>query len=99
MKRTVIFAPEADEQLRSIRRYISSQANPVIAKKFVDSIVERCRHLADWPYLGTPRDQLRPGLRTIGFWRRVTIAYAVEGQTVEVVAVSCGGRNLANHLS
>jgi toxin ParE1/3/4 len=36
---------------------------------------------------------LRPGLRTIGFRHRVTIAFAVEAETVTIIGVFYGGQD------
>jgi toxin ParE1/3/4 len=36
---------------------------------------------------------LRPGLRTIGFRRRVTIAFAVEAEVVTIIGVFYGGQD------
>ena len=43
--------------------------------------------------IGTVRDDLRPGLRTIGFRRRVVIAFAVHEEVVEVHGVYYGGQD------
>ena len=43
--------------------------------------------------IGLARDDLRPGLRTIGFRRRVVIAFAVHEETVEVHGVYYGGQD------
>jgi toxin ParE1/3/4 len=42
---------------------------------------------------GRARDDIRPGLRTIGYRRRVIIAFAVIGQDVLIVGVFYGGRD------
>jgi len=47
--------------------------------------------LVVFPYIGVARDDLRPGLRTIGFRRRVVIAFAVTEEAVEVLGVFYGG--------
>jgi len=36
---------------------------------------------------------LRPGPRTIGFRRRVTIAFAVEADTVMIIGIFYGGQD------
>lgn len=45
------------------------------------------------PDRGTARDDIRPGLRTVGFRRRVIIAFAVLDQAVVVIGVFYGGRD------
>jgi toxin ParE1/3/4 len=41
-----------------------------------------------------PRDDLRPGLRTTAFRRRVTIAFHITEMTVTIDRVLYGGRDL-----
>ncbi len=54
--------------------------------------------LATAPERGTRRDDLFPGLRTVGFERRVTIAFRVLDQQVEIVTIAYGGRNFEAEL-
>jgi toxin ParE1/3/4 len=68
----VIFLPEADAQLVAIYRRISGKTAPTVAR-FTGAIVDYCEKLETLPQRGTRRDELRPGLRTIGLRRRVTI--------------------------
>jgi toxin ParE1/3/4 len=62
----VVFAPEAEAQLVALYRYIAQEASPDIAERFTGAIIEHCEKLESFPRRGTPRDDLRPGLRT---WR------------------------------
>ena len=48
---------------------------------------------------GTLRDDLQPGLRTIGFERRVTAAFAVEDQRVVFLRLFYGGQDWGATLS
>lgn len=50
--------------------------------------------LAQFPERGRDRSDIAPGLRTIGFERRVLIAFRVLGQMVEIVAILYGGRDI-----
>jgi toxin ParE1/3/4 len=70
----VIFSPEADAQLVAIYRRISGKTAPTVADRFTGAIVDYCEKLETFPQRGTRRDDLRPGPRTIGFRRGVTIA-------------------------
>lgn len=47
---------------------------------------------------GTRRDDIRPGLRTIGFERRVVIAFHVSARRVEILRFFYGGRNWTDLL-
>jgi toxin ParE1/3/4 len=48
----------------------------------------------NYPERGRGRDDLRPGLRTTAFRRRVTIAFHISEITVTIDRVLYGGRNL-----
>ena len=94
----VDYSPTADRHLSEIESYIAREASPAIAMRYIDQIVKRCDSLAVFPRRGTPRDDLRPGLRTIAFRRRVTIAYLVEAERVVIVAIRYAGREIAELL-
>lgn len=98
MRYTVSFAPEAEAQLLSLYRYIASAASPHIAERYIGAIIERCEKLETFPLRGTPRENIRPGLRTIPFMRRVTIAYSVIGDRVVVLGIYYGGQDIETLL-
>ena len=54
--------------------------------------------LATFPKRGRRRDDILPGLRTIGFERRVTIAFRVLKTQVEIVTIAYAGRNFEDEL-
>lgn len=99
MVHRVVFSPEASTQLLSIYAYIADQANLEIALAFTGSIVDHCESFATFPHRGTSRDDLRPGLRTIGFRRLVTIAFVVDDDTVSIIGVFYGGQDFEAALS
>ncbi len=74
-------------------------ANRHLATGFTDGILDHISQLSEFPNRGTPRDDLRPGLRTIAWRRRVTIAYIVEEHDVVVIGVFYGGRDFEALLS
>ena len=49
--------------------------------------IDGCQRLSTFPERGTRRDDLRPGMRTLGYRRRVTIAFTVTDETVAIVAI------------
>lgn len=89
----VVFRPEAALQLEELYDFISNAASPSNAAGFTESIVAFGEGLADFPCRGTARDDLRPRLRTIGYRKRVVIAYAVLNETVAVVGIFYGGQD------
>lgn len=95
----IIFTPEARDQLDQLHGYIADAAGADIASGFVDGIVDHIAGLSAFPRRGTARDDIRPGLRTMGWRRRVTIAFVVEERTVVVIGVFYGGRDFETLLS
>ena len=90
----VVFSPEAESQLVALYFHIAEAASPKIAAKYTEGIVKECESLRTLPHRGTRRDHIRAGLRTIGFRRRVTIAFEVADDVVTILGVFYGGRDL-----
>lgn len=95
----LVVAPEAREQLRSIYRYIAEQTGPRAALGFTRAILDHCRSLTTFPHRGTQRDDLRAGLRIVGFRRSVAIAFEVEGDVVRIGGIFYGGRDYEKLLN
>ena len=96
MTYVVVFAETASQQLKAIRDYIASVADSGTAQRYVDAIVDHCLGLDTFPHRGVQRDDLRPGLRTISYRKRVVIAFVVDdgaGQ-VTVTGVFYGGQDI-----
>lgn len=93
MIRRVVLSPRAKRQLRALYRYIEREALADIATDYTGALLEQIERLSRFPERGTPRDDLRPGVRTIPFRRRVTIAYAVKPTTVRILGIFYGGRD------
>jgi plasmid stabilization system protein ParE len=94
----IVFTPEARDQLDHLHAYISAAANVEIASGFTDGIIDHIAGLSEFPKRGTPRDDLRPGLRTLAWRRRVTIAFVVEETDVVVIGIFYGGRDFESLL-
>lgn len=91
---TVVLSPAAQADLISLYDYIAEQASSAVAERYVERIYEHCASFDIAAERGTKREDLRPGLRTVGFRRRVTIAFHVEPETVTIDRVLYGGRDL-----
>ena len=89
----ITFRTEALEQLEEIYDYIAAAGSPGNAAGFTESIISFCEGLADFPYRGMARDDLRPGLRTIGYKKSTIIAYATLNHRVTIVGIFYGGRD------
>ena len=77
MTHTVRLTPEALHQLDELETHIAGVGSPTVAARYVDAIVDYCENLRTFPHRGTRRDDILPGLRTLGYRRRVTIAFEV----------------------
>ena len=92
------FRPQAEADLLALYRYIAEASGLGIAGGYIDRIEIACVSLATFPNRGIKRDDLAPGLRTIAFERRVTIAYRVLTTRVEIVTIAYGGREFESDL-
>jgi toxin ParE1/3/4 len=92
--REVIFAPEAQADLFKLYNDIATDSGEQRARGYTDRIIASCLSLDLFPERGTRRDDLRPGLRTTTFRRRVTIAFHITDTTVVIDRILYAGRNL-----
>ena len=90
----VVFSPEAEAELLALFDYISEKATPAVAADFTSAIIDFCQSFSTFPNRGMRRDDLRPGLRITGFRHQVTIAFAVDGNTVSIIGIYYGGRDI-----
>ncbi len=74
-------------------RFIAAEAGHRVASGYIDRIEATCRSLETFPERGTSHHDVRPGLRTMGFERRATVAFIVGEDHVRVIRVFYGGRN------
>ncbi len=93
MDREVVFSPEAREELDRLYDFIADRAGPQTALAYTERIMSYCASFAILPERGMRRDDIRPGLRVIGFERRVTIAFHVTREKVTIDRVFYGGQN------
>ncbi|HLY57202.1 MAG TPA: type II toxin-antitoxin system RelE/ParE family toxin [Stellaceae bacterium] len=93
--RDLVLRPAAQADLERLLRFIADRSgNPETAIGYIQRIRAHCEKLRDFPQIGRPRDDLRPGLRIIAFERRVVIAYVLlPSGDIEIGRVFYGGRN------
>jgi toxin ParE1/3/4 len=97
-QRQVIYTAEAADDLEWIYDTIAEAGSPVPASRYEQRIRDFCDRLEYGAERGTRRDDLRPGLRVIGFERRVTIAFLLEDDRVVVLRIFYGGRDWETDL-
>jgi len=94
----IVFAPEAEEQLAALYRYIASGSSTDIADRFTEAIVQFCESLSTFPQRGNKRDDVRPGLRVTHYRKRVVIAFVVDAGLVSILGVFYGGQDYETNL-
>ncbi len=92
-ERVVEFAPGALEDLRGIYDWIADVSGVETAFGYVDRLETYCRGMSVAAERGQRREDIRPGLRIVGFERRVTIAFTVTETRVTIMRVLYAGRN------
>ncbi len=90
----VVFAPEARDDIEDLYLFIAERGGAGRALAYVERIETYCQGFAEFPERGTRRDDLFPGLRIVGFERRVTIAFHVSADTVAFLRILYGGRDV-----
>jgi len=89
----VVFRPMAEQDLRGLYDYIAEQSGRKIAGDYIARMESACMALRTAPRRGTSRDDIRPGLRIVGFERCAAIAFQVKRSEVVIVRIFYGGRD------
>ena len=98
MKHKVSFRPGAENDLFELYHYIAAEAGLAVAGAYIERIETACLGLETFPLRGRPRDDIRPGLRILGFERRAVIVYRVVAREVVIVRVFHGGQDFERTL-
>ena len=98
MSHRVEFRPKAEADLFDLYRYIAAESGRAVAGAYIDRIEAACLSLETFPERGARRDDLRPGLRIMGFERRATIVFHLADDAVVIVRILYGGRDYERAL-
>src|SRR5699024_4638568 len=90
---------EATRHLEELYDYIADAGSPAVAARYTDALVTHCEGMTGFPHRGRPRDDIRPGLRTVGYRKRVVIAFAVRHDIVTILGIFYGGRDYETLLA
>ena len=97
-KYEVSFRPLAVSDLLRLYDYLAEASGAAVAAAYVDRLEASCLALETFPERGTRRDDIRPGLRVIGFERRATIVFQVIEDEVIIVRIFYGGQDYERAL-
>jgi toxin ParE1/3/4 len=97
-RREVVFAPEAQEDLAAIYDWIADAAGANVAMGYVERLEAWCLDFDLASERGRLREDIRPGLRIVGFERRVTVAFMVDDDRVTILRAFYGGQNWEREL-
>lgn len=95
----VDFADQAQADLKDLYDYVREKAGDRQARALVANIYDYCLSFDTFPHRGTKRDDLTPGLRTVGWHRRATIAFTVEPSRVLILRLLFRGRDPGKSFS
>ncbi|HKP78560.1 MAG TPA: type II toxin-antitoxin system RelE/ParE family toxin [Phenylobacterium sp.] len=93
IRRAVVFSPEARNDLKALYEDIASTASNELAMAYLGRVNAYLASFDLASERGAIRDHIKPGLRTIGFERRITIAFTVGPQEVTIHRVFYGGQD------
>lgn len=94
MSHRIEFSPEGLGDLIDLYDYIAQRDGAERAIGYIDRIENYCRNLSVFPERGIRRDGLRSGLRIPGFERRAVIAFLITADTITILRILYGGRDL-----
>jgi toxin ParE1/3/4 len=94
----VSFRARAEFDLFGLYHHIAEEAGHDVAGAYVGRIEAACMALQTFPERGTKRDDIRVGLRTMGFERRATIVFQVRRSEVVIVRIFYGGQDYERAL-
>lgn len=92
-RRTAIFAPQARHDLVELADWIAERAGAETALAYAAPLEAYCMGFELLGERGQRRNDLRPGLRIIGFERRVTVAFMVSESETTILRLHYGGQN------
>lgn len=95
MKFHVIFSNDARVDLSEIEDYVAERSGEQRAENFASAIRATCLSLDTFPQRGRIA---RQGFRVIGHRRRTNILFTIEGDTVTIIGIHYGGRDIDMRL-
>lgn len=91
--RVVIISKTARVDLLNIYEWVAESVSWDTASRYITRIERFCISLDLASERGTLRDDLRPGLRILGFERSVSIIFEVTADSVNILRIFRAGRD------
>jgi toxin ParE1/3/4 len=95
-RRAVELSDAARADLLALYDRIAQSVSSTVAISYVDRLEGYIRGFDLASKRGHLREDIRPGLRIVGFKHRVTIAFTVEETRVVILRILYGGQNWTN---
>jgi toxin ParE1/3/4 len=93
----LVVSDAARQDLRDIARYTEKNWGSARKDTYLEAIKGRFRLIRERPTAGAPRDEIRPGYRSLSIGRHV-IFYRLTEDAVEIVRILHGNMDLHRHL-
>jgi len=89
---TVIFSARARKDIRALSGLIEQDRGAAVAFSYVERLQVYCLSLQTFPQRGHFLDRTDKNVRVIGFERRVTIHFRINGDEVVIARLLYAGR-------
>ena len=90
-------SPEAKKDLLNIRADTQNKWGNQQAQKYIDALKKRCDELAQSPYIGRERPEIKPDYRSIAEGKHV-IFYRVGDSGIEILRIAHGRMDIEHRL-
>ena len=92
-KRELVWSLPAERDLEEIWDYLAFEASIDVAQARIEAIGRHAATLLQHPFIGRPRDDLRPGVRGMSITPHV-LFYRVHADAIEILRVIHGSRDV-----
>jgi toxin ParE1/3/4 len=98
MTRKVVFTERAQSDLAGLFDYLLPLAGDKTASAFVDKIYNHCLGFDIFPERGMRRDDIRQGVRLVGYRRHASIAFTVVQNEVIILRIFMPGEDISEDI-
>lgn len=93
MRYRIVFDPAAKRDVDALFDYVAANAGRAVARRYLGRLLDYCARFNAFPARGTRHDDIGPGIRIVGFERRATIVFRIDGNVVTVLRILYAGRS------